>query len=444
MPDDYITIENPISEKNIGEHTFLYAMEVSNLADEAIPKTQTPEYLHWEKIKYKTWIPKNLSAVEFWAIVKIFRRGGATKTAIRTPEGTHFTWNKLPRYDQIFHELDLNTGGRLVDSQLFSEEEKKTYISRGIIEESIASAQLEGAHTTREYAKKMIREGRAPVDTAQKMILNNYHTMAAIEDELKEQPMSLDLLLEIHRMLTKDTLEKSDQEGRFRTNAENVVVASADNRIAYVPPDMAFVEEEIKRLIDYANDTETKEIPFLHPVVKAISLHFWIGFLHPFVDGNGRLARALFYWYLLKKGYWTFAFIPVSTRIKKSPGQYAKSYIYSEQDDCDLTYFIDYNLRKIEAAKKDFLEYVHKQSSQTQDVDALENEFPDLNHRQLNLVKFLRAYPKERTNITAMKTIYGVSELTAINDLKDMVNKDLLSKRRKGRNIFYYPTSKLL
>lgn len=410
---------------------------------EALNKAQYPEYLSWTQVKRKSWIPKIFSPEEFWALLKIHRKG-EVQTPILDTEGQYFSWNKLHYYDELFHQLDLHTGEKFLNLRLLSDEEKKGYIARGLIEESIASAQLEGAHTTRDFAKKMIEEGRTPQDLGQKMIMNNYSAMSSILGELKDKPLNLDMLLDLHVVLTKSTLENSDQVGRLRQEDEDIYVGSDNSDISYVPPKMDFVEKQLENLIAFSNDDLGEYTPFLHPVVKAVLLHFWMAFLHPFADGNGRIARALFYWYLLKKGYWIFSFMPVSTRIKKSPVQYSNAFINSEQDDYDLTYFIDYNLRQIEHAKNDFIEYAAQQSEMQNTIGDIAEEFGNLNHRQIELVKFFRKRPFERTNMTAMQKIYGISPVTAITDLKTMQHMDLLARRKKGRHVFYYPTDKLL
>ena len=440
---DVLKIEKPDTRNVDMSKVFKYMIENRSPVQEAIIKTQHPEYLSWEKLKRKSWIPDEFSPEEFWSLIKMVRQGGIT-TPIENVDGTPFYWNKSQHYDQLLHQLDLNTGGRLIDVRVFSDEEKKSYVSRGIIEEAIASAQLEGAHTTREHAKKMIEEGRAPQNLGQKMILNNYQAMNKIKEELKNQPLTLDSLFELHTILAKGTLDDQDQIGRFRRDDEDIYVGSDDGIVSYVPPKIDFVNDQIKRLVDFANDELEGDTVFIHPVIKAILLHFWIGFLHPFADGNGRIARALFYWYLLRKGYWAFAFIPVSTRIKKSPVQYSRSYINSEQDDNDLTYFIDYNLRQIEHARRDFMKYISKQADQNKKIDEIAKEFSELNYRQLELINYFRACPEERTNLTAMQKLNGVSAVTASKDLKTMVEMNLLFHRKKGRHIFYYPTLELL
>lgn len=416
-----------------------------NHIDEAIEKANYPIYLHWTDLRHKSWIPEQFTPEEFWFVLKLLRGSSKKKTPIIDTKARPFTWNSIAPYDQILHQLDLEMGGRLLGLNSLNEGQKKKYLSRGLIEEAIASSQLEGAHTTREQAKKIIEENRTPQNTGQKMIVNNYKAMTIIEQEYKNKKLDKQLLFEMHNTLTEGTLEKPEQSGRFRTKDENILIASDEGHIAHIPPDIDFVDKQIDRLVSFANDEDEDGKRFIHPVIKAILLHFWMGYLHPFADGNGRLARALFYWYLLKKGYWVFAYIPVSTKIKRSPKQYANAYIYSEQDDNDLTYFIDYNLRKIQQAGKDFASYITEKEKKDAGIEEIQAQFTFLNDRQARLVQYLRAHPKEKTNVSAMTTINGVSDVTAIKDIKQMVSEGLLTKgERKGKNIFYYPTKTLL
>lgn len=411
-------------------------------------KTENPEYLHWEHLKRKSWIPSAVSAEAFWYILKIFRRNKPFPTLIKPENGHFFLWEKLPRFEKTLHEIDVSLGGKIIETVSLNEKQKREIITEGLIEEAISSSQIEGAHTTLEAAKKMIRENRMPADHSQRMILNNYKIMKRIEHETKNEKLSLETLLSLHTELTSGTLKSKDQEGRFRTKDEKISIGNdIDNTTAFIPPHIDFVNKEIKHLIKFANDEldiDGEFNVFIHPVIKAIILHFWLAYLHPFVDGNGRMARALFYWYLLKKGYWMFAYLPISTCIKKSQAQYAKAYLYSEHDDNDLTYFIDYNIRKIEQAREHFKKFIKTKNIGLSNESELNKKFPDLNPRQIRLIQFFKAKPNERTNMSSMIQIHGISSGTAVKDLRVMETQGLLYKRKSGLNVFYYPTEKLL
>src|SRR6202012_5924333 len=140
----------------------------------------------------------------------------------------------------------------------------------------------------------------------------------------------------------------------------------------------------MKSLCDFANiDSEST---FVHPIIKGILLHFLIGYIHPFVDGNGRTARAVFYWYLISKGYWLVEYMSISKIIIKAPAQYAKAYLYSEYDELDLTYFIDYNLKCMDLALSNLQTYIQRKVEEKQSLYYLiHNE--NVNERQAELLK---------------------------------------------------------
>ena len=331
---------------------------LGNKFTEFLQQINEPHYLYWDDMKYKQ-MPEGLTPEETWFLVRQFRNAVSRATPVRIEKKDYFRWIRLPYVDEFLHKIDISSGGQIFTTMdALSESNKQKFISRGILEEAIASSQLEGAHTTRQAAKKMITEKREPRNKDEQMILNNYNTIVKIDEDYKSQPLSEALLFEMHRMLTQKTIE-NEQQGRYRKDADSIVVQGiigTQEYTTHVPPDENFIKEEIKKVIEFANDEDGKE--FLHPIIKAIFLHFWIGYLHPFVDGNGRLARTLFYWYLLKKKYWTFMYLPISLVIKRAPIQYSMAYIYSEQDSHDATYFFDFHIRKIMQALDDFNEYI--------------------------------------------------------------------------------------
>ena len=164
------------------------------------------------------------------------------------------------------------------------------------MEEAISSSQLEGAATTRQEAKKILREGRKPRNTSERMIVNNYRTIRHLGG-LRDQPLSRELILEIHHEITQGTLESESDETEFRTGDDIIVGSKADpTKVYHYPPVSAKIPGMIDDLVAFANNDDE----FIHPIVKAIIIHFLIGYIHPFNDGNGRTARSLFYWYALK------------------------------------------------------------------------------------------------------------------------------------------------
>lgn len=441
----FYTLEKPTKGVEVGR--ILAALEKNPATyRDLFEKANVPAYLHWETFKHKFSSDSELSVTEKWYLVQQLRRVSTTLLPMLDEQGTPFSWVRLPTVDKDLHAIDMFAGGRLVNKSAYlTETSKHMFLTRGIIEESIASSQLEGAHTTRKAAKQMLVERKKPKNESEQMILNNFTTITAINERFKDQAMNRELLFEIHAMLTEKTIPDVERH-RFRTDADEIVVQGQIGHEVYVthtPPSESFVEQyAINRLIKYAND----ELPdtFVHPILKAIFLHFWIGYLHPFTDGNGRLARALFYWYLLRKGYWTAMYLPISTIIKKAPLQYAMAYLYAEQDNNDVTYFYDFHIKKIVQAIAEFERYLSTKFDEKHLVEEKLSKTLVLNERQKQLVYYLVSEKHPSVTTSTHARLHATSRQTAMSDLKYLEKKGLIRAQREGKYVRYYPTTPLV
>ena len=164
-----------------------------------------------------------------------------------------------------------------------------------------------------------------------------------------------------------------------------------------------------------------------------------LGFEHPFRDGNGRTARALFYWFMLKNDYDLFKYVSISKLLKDDPKGYGLSYLYTEKDQNDLTYFIDFQLDIILAAFDELQQYLQSKTDEFREVvELLENS----KHRMLNFVQkdILKKATKEPGRIFTVKAIsnsYVISENTARTYLNELVKYKLLLQTKDGRTILY-------
>lgn len=440
-----ISLEKP-DFSSIDKAKFLEKMEKAEAGSIAsyISKTTEPQYLYWDKVRYKT-PPKDFSPLEGWYMTKQMRKFYMKVTPLLTEKGQPFVFYRRECDDEQLHKIDMLLGNHpLTTRSSLVEQNRQKFLRRGLVEEAIASSQIEGAATTRPVAKKMILENRAPRNRSEIMIVNNYKAMRVLEEDYVLQPLSIDMLFELHRILTKDDPEiESAHRGRLRKDSDEIEVHNkGKQKIAHIPPKEIFLNTEMERLIAYANDEG--KTSFTHPIVKAIFLHFWIGYLHPFTDGNGRTARALFYWYLLRHGYPSILYLPISTVIKKSSDQYAQAYIYSEQDDNDLTYFFDYNLRKILQAVEEFEQYIDRIVKRNKEVDAIVEKDVIINDRQKQILHYLKSEGTTAyTTVQAHMSANGISRITAMKDLKELEKLGYLSSNKIGTYRRYYLTDKL-
>ena len=273
-------------------------------------------YDFWSDVKYeKPSIP--ISPQELWAFVKASRM--KNRMLVWPQYGIHMSvTNHMQR---ICHEFDMNFGGSWGTSSLIPEGNKNQYLISSLMEEAISSSQMEGASTTRKVAKEMLRKKITPKDKSQQMIFNNYQTIHFIVEN-KDKPLTEEMLLRIHGLMTEGTLDRPEDAGRFRSNDDVVVEDGITHEIVHTPPSYRDIPDFITDLCDFFNEEKAKV--FIHPIIRGIIIHFMLAYMHPFVDGNGRTARALFYWYMLKRGYWLTEYLSISRIIARSKKAYEK------------------------------------------------------------------------------------------------------------------------
>ena len=395
-------------------------------------KIEDTEYPYWEEWKYKskTW---EILSEDVWNCAKN-ARVGRENIQISSIQGFDFQLNNPSVIQRLLHELDLNLGGNLQSESLIPNQEKDKYLVSSIMEEAIASSQIEGAVTTRKVAKEMLEKNHQPKNKSEQMILNNYVSMKWIVEN-KQVKMTKDLILEIHQSITKNTLQKKEDEGRFRINDE-VRIMDETNEVFYTPPSHIYLDDLINDFCAFAND-EKEDYIFIHPIVKGIILHFLIGYIHPFVDGNGRTARAVFYWYLIKKGYWLIEYMSVSRIILKSKVQYAKAYLYTEYDDNDLTYFVLYNIKAVKTALDDLKLYIEKKKDEKKQLLSLLKN-TDFNERQIVLIQNILQDRNEYFTVKQVEKKFNVSNQTARNDLNDLISKGILITNITGKKANFF------
>lgn len=383
------------------------------------------EYLYWDKVKYLA--PKELKAEDFWSAIKYSRKSQA-KSFLFCP--CTFFLKETSYMQEALHNFDMNFGGTLASTDIVSDKNKQYYLLSSIMEEAIASSQMEGASTTRKVAKQMLQKQAKPKDKSEQMILNNYNTIRYLSQH-KNEELSLELLLDIQKLITEKTLDNPNDEGRLRTDDNIFVVNGVTGEIAHTPPSYSVIPQTINELCKFANQDE----PFIHPIIKAIIIHFMVSYLHPFVDGNGRTARSLFYWYMLKKGYWLTEYLSISRVIYKNKVQYEKAFLYTEHDDFDLGYFIQYNLKVLKKAFKELQSYLERKNSENDEL--LKYRTSLLNERQVQIVKMCIKKPTEIYTSKDLLTRFNVSVKTLRSDLEGLVELGLmqiipLNKRLNG------------
>ena len=423
----------PRAPKPLDELLAKHGRRLLTMLGQGFQPTVDGRYLHWDELRHRD-PPKGLGHEEWWTGVKLSRRSQSRPLPLRDTEGRPFSFMLPDPVQAALHRIDSQLRGRIgVSEPVANPAARDRFIIDSLIEEAITSSQLEGASTTRAVAKDMIRAGRRPRDRSERMILNNYRGMQAVQ-RIRGEALALPEVLRLHAMLTADTLDDPEAAGRIQRPGDDRVeiVDLRDQRVLHAPPPAEELPERIEGMIRFAN-RGLDEGGFLHPVIRAIVLHFWLAYDHPFEDGNGRTARALFYWAMLRHEYWMFEFLSISRQLVEAPARYARAFLHTETDGNDLTYFIVHQIEVILRALDDLDAWIERKIEKTREVEGILKASTSLNHRQLALLAHALRHPDAAYTIRGHRTSHGVVYATARADLLRLAELGLLDRRRVGK-----------
>lgn len=384
-------------------------------------KNANASYEYWDKARY-TLLPENISAELFWAILK-FRRSGLYVEKIKLGINI-FKYLINP---EILKKLSFVESFNIKTS--LSLDEENEYITNAKMEEAIASSRLEGAVITREVAKEMLRTGSAAQNENERMVADNYRALSFIEKNA-DRELTIDILKEIYNIVIGCNVSDIKSEA-FRKDSQGVrVVDIRDDEVLYEPPKAEDIEILLNALCEYANSqTETNNI------VKAVIIHFLFAYIHPFGDGNGRIARILFYFYIMKSGLNAFKYISISKVLRVIPSQYAKVFLYTEIDENDLTYFINFNLDVLLEGITNFKSFL-EDANAASPAEILMNGDVKLNFRHQSILEEFVGKQNSR-NIEYFKNKLGIVYETARKDLMYLEKKGFLKKTKKSKEFIY-------
>jgi len=425
---------------------------IEKLGPEAMKRVMTAQrepwpkdrYLHWDKLR-RVPPPEGLNSDEWWLRTKVARVAAMRFFPLCDPKGRPFTYGLPDLVLEPLHYIDQRCSGEVaMDEVVTSEREAgQRFLVNSLMEEAIRSSQLEGATTSRHVAKDMLRSGREPRDRSERMILNNYRALRYMREEMGET-LSPESILELHRILTEGTLDDPSAAGRIqRPDEDRVAVFDRDDgRPIHLPPPAEQLPKRMQQLCDFANQTN-KNDQFVHPVLRAILLHFWLAYDHPFEDGNGRTARILFFWLMRVRGYWLAEYLPISKFLRKAPAQYARAFMETETDQGDTTYFLIHQLGVIEQAIADLHLYLRGKIAEVRDVERLLFEADGFNGRQLALLADAIRHSDSSYSFASHAESHRVSHETARSDLGQLTERGLLTQRRKGHRFVFEPAPDL-
>ena len=384
-------------------------------------------YFHWSEL-IRREPPEGFTHEQWWLNLKLKRMASQRTVSLTNKDRQPFSFTLTDEILQSVESIASRLGGpREVTDGTLTRAGRDEYILRSLVEEAITSSQLEGASTTRRVAVEMLDTGRPPSDQSELMILNNYLGMEFVKKNAAK-PLTPTAIVELHRILTEGTLDDPADEGRLEVPGGQRVSVWARDEQVHIPPPATELPDRLASLCEFANQESTSS-PYIPTIVRAIIVHFMCGYDHYFADGNGRTARASFYWLMLHHGYWLSEYLTISKTLRTMPGKYGDAYEFSE-DDNDLTYFIHFQLRVIVRALDDLDSYIARRQEQAKRIrSVLRSAVSIVNSRQGLIIEWLDRDDIPAVTAQVISARYGVTSQTARNDLNHLERLGLLEKK---------------
>lgn len=391
-------------------------------------KSFQDRYLNKLEIGFR--LPGDLNLEDVWEKVLAARRASAEVLPLLDEHGRNFWFVNTKPLQAKLHHIDSQGKDSLY--RLFEREIERELVLDSIIDEAWASNVIEGAYTTHKRAQDLVRNNLPPKDKNDLMMKNNYQAMLYLIEHRKVD-FSLELICEIHRIITENTLEDQEHAGRFRD--DEVFIRDKVGNVIFKPMLPGLIKQNMEILINWANATQEED--FIHPITKASIIHFYLAYVHPFFDGNGRTSRALFYFYLLKNRYDFFRYFSISAIIAKRREKYYKAIKDVEDYDNDVTYFLLYSSDIVLKSIDEITDKIVKKFQSDIISKRIDKKGIYLNKRQRKVIKY--AIEDDLKAITTRKyqKIFKVSYGTARSDLNELVEYGLFKKSKVGKGFVY-------
>ena len=359
-------------------------------------------------------LPVSMPISSFWPELQMARREKSQALPLFSAEGKPFWW-VLTQSISSQSEAVISLARREL---VFEGAEYEEAFREAVLDEAAYSSIIEGAFTTKLEAREFIDNGRSPKNKSEQMVKNNYEALTYVLEHIDE-PITEQTVFGIYALITKGTLAADVPTDAYRS--QPVFVQSGRGEIVHTGPEAEKVPGMMTALLDFINNSE------LPPLLKACIAHFYFVYVHPFVDGNGRTARALSFMMLLQAGYDFFRYFSISGVIAGERAKYYKAIKDVEDDDFDMTYFIDYYTGMLARAVKAMEEQLVNKVALAQTLEGL--RAAGMSSRVVDGAEWILSGPNRSVTIKAWQKKFGVVLETARQDLFKLEKAGIVKRR---------------
>ncbi|MDY0087553.1 MAG: hypothetical protein RBS78_03245 [Coriobacteriia bacterium] len=386
-------------------------------------------------------LPAGMSPLDSWELLAAMNHATGIDLTIPDFEGREYWYLRTHELADLVTELQCECSEESGLSLQLSDSPNRPGLVRSRIEETIAAAQLDGLGITWKQGSELLRLGRTPRDSTERLVAN---TLSAIDelDALVDEPFSADLFSHLRELLIKgvDSQELPDVEPRM-----GLLMFEYTNHQVHERS-----EEYLEHISAYANH-ETGH-PSDHPVLRALLLIDVIRLYRPLRDLNGQVGRLAFRLYCLKHNLPVLGILPISHMklqwegLEGSPRIRWDRPTYHElrrQSGLDFTPYMTLVAQMASAALHDLKEALRRISERDKMLRDMLQADPLINHRQRSVLGRALRNPDAEFRIAYHKTTHNVVYATARADLLGLVDKGYLQVEKRNRAMVFTPVHDL-
>lgn len=251
------------------------------------------------------------------------------------------------------------------------------------------------------------------------------------EDPDFQKHITEEIIMHIHRIVVDKVLPE-EKSGIYR-QTQVVIKNSHTGHISFRPPEAVVVPYQIKDLLAFINESSSEDI---HPILKTGIVHYEFVRIHPFVDGNGRVARALSTLILFETGYDIRRFFSLEEYYDKNATRYYEALQNVAKQNGDLTLWLDYFCEGIAIELSRIKDKVERISVDGKIREKHGGKPVMLSERQLRIIEYIQEVGFLQNK--AFETLFPmVSEDTVLNELKALVKDGIIKKQGSTKGAKY-------
>jgi len=305
-----------------------------------------------------------------------------------------------------------------------------TLRQEAIINSAHSSTSIEGNRLSLEQVSELARGREITAARRDKQeVLNYLDVLRNIKNLIKENFITEKDILNIHRMVTKNTLDNLEDCGVYR-NRYVVVGNRFTGEVFFRPPQNLEVPGLVKDLVEWINSKESKE---LDSIIEAGIIHYELVRIHPFVDGNGRTARVLAALILYLRGFDTNQFFCLDDYYDSDRPAYYKALQSVKPDTLDLTNWLEYFTEGVNISTEAVKERIVRLSSKR--LRKAKGRQIALTERQMRIIEFINQNGKITNR--DVREMFKLSDEGALKEIKKLINLEIIKSEGKGRALRY-------